>query len=139
MTTAIILILLLVLFMLWSRIMSWLQPYIQRWMARRIEKFVRNAAGMPPPPKQKKSRARRENAGHSAPQGDAYRSRAGYRDRQDDEPVIPREYAEDVEFTETVDYSEDRFTDRDGREHTSTRIRTESQVSDAEWEEIKGK
>lgn len=51
-------------------------------------------------------------------------------------PVIPREYAEDVEYTETRYYSAETRTD------TSTKggrkaVKVESQVSDAEYVEIK--
>lgn len=52
-----------------------------------------------------------------------------------DGPIIPKEYAEDVEFTETVSYSSDREVAPDSPRPDD--IREEPQVSDAEWEEIR--
>jgi len=64
------------------------------------------------------------------------RRRRGPRARQN-VPIIPKEYAEDVEFVETIDYSETeiRTDGKPGRASSSSY--QESQVSDAEWEEIK--
>lgn len=53
--------------------------------------------------------------------------------RVKEEPVIPKEYAEDVEFTEVRSYSEE---EKIGGE-SSIRYAHESQVSDAEIIEIK--
>ena len=49
---------------------------------------------------------------------------------------IPKEYAEDVEFTETVEYSSDRSINPGATKKHQTSVRMESQVSDAEWEEV---
>ena len=77
---------------------------------------------MPPPPKQErnkkeKTQQRQEHRHHGA-----------------HHPIIPKEYAEDVEFIETIDYSE---TDVISHKDDSTEIYHESQISDAEWVEIK--
>lgn len=51
-------------------------------------------------------------------------------------PVIPKEYAQDVEFSESRIYASDQSlkeeSDADG-----LHVKVESQVSDVEWEEIK--
>ena len=48
MTTAIILLILFLLFLLWPRIMRALRPVIHRWMARRMENFIRKPQGCLP-------------------------------------------------------------------------------------------
>jgi len=122
MTTAIILLILFLLFLLWPRIMRALRPVIHRWMARRMENFIRKAAGMP---QIEQRHNERQNARHA------------YRTYGKGEPIIPKEYAEDVEFTETVRYSSDKDVASDGTRRASERTSAETQVSDAEWEEIR--
>lgn len=126
---ATLLIICIVLFLLWPTIKKWLA----RYMAHKTEDFIRSATGMPP---RDKGRGR----GSSAPGGASYsregRQRGPRRDpRQSAEPIIPREYAEDVEFVESVEYSETRI--REDYADGSRRVVTESQVSDAEYVEIK--
>jgi len=123
---------------------------IKRWMARfmanRAEDFIRNAAGMPPRPGSRKARQHARHAANSSGSdngGYTYggtrsssRRRSGTGGRKNG-PIIPKEYAEDVEFVETIDYSETeiRTDGKPGRASSSSY--QESQVSDAEWEEIK--
>ena len=133
-------ILILIVLFIW---LVW--PYISRWLRRkaaeRTEDFIRQATGMPPRPgsrrakKQEKEQSR-ERHGHSPYDGygaDAY----SYRERNNthtDEPLIPKEYAEDVEYVETREYSHETLR----RETVSGKgCYKESQVSDAEWVEIK--
>lgn len=108
-------ILILVVLFFW---LCW--PYLARWIRRmamrKAESYIRKKMGMPPPPrggkKQKQETPRRRP--HA--------------------PIIPKEYAEDAEFTEIIEY-----TSYEARIHTrvSTEEYHESQVSDAEWIEIK--
>lgn len=131
---AIALIIFLLILLFWPVIMKW----VGRFMARRAEDYLRKATGMPPRPGSRKARkeereSRRDNA--------AGRSAAGRRrgaDRRYDPagPIIPREYAEDVEFVETKDFSETVIGAPDNERGSNVRY-TESQVSDVEWEEIK--
>lgn len=128
----IFLIILILLFLLWPLITRW----TQRYMARKAEDFLRNATGMPPRPgsrKAKKQAARetRENVRNSSYNRMHRSRRQSY--PSPNEPIIPREYAEDVEFVETKDFSSTTI-DNSGK-HISEYH--ESQVSDAEWEEIK--
>lgn len=113
-------------------------PLISRWLKRkameRAEDYMRKSMGMPPRDKKKKNQS--DNT--SQTQGGYYYQRQRRnpfgQDRYGNEPLIPKEYAEDVEFTETKDYSS---TESNGK--TGEKIETyhESQVSDAEWTEVK--
>lgn len=127
------LIVILIILLMWPTIMKW----ISRFMARRAEDYLRKATGMPPRPgsRQAKKEARqRANAANQ--QRRAYGRQYANQDYDPDGPIIPREYAEDVEFVETKNYSETNIgtVDSDGRRHVRYH---ESQVSDVEWEEIK--
>lgn len=111
----------------------WLWPYISRWLRRkaneRIEDYIRKATGMPP--REKKKRNHKSSGSDS--DNSFYNQRHQRYSPGAEEPLIPKEYAEDVEFVETKDYSESfRQSVRDAK--TSYH---ESQVSDAEYVEIK--
>ena len=99
-------------------------PSISRWLKRKaIEKtqeYFWRKMGMPPPGKDYDNRGKKgRNQKTASP--------------KKHEPIIPKEYAEDVEFTETLNYSQDIETHRTYSEETYH----ESQISDAEWTEIK--
>lgn len=109
-------------------------PYITRWLKRkaieRAEDYMRASMGMPPRDKKRNGRAREENR-----RGEYYQREERYRHAGDGkEPLIPKEYAEDVEFVETKDYS-DTDVRTEGKETRKTYH--ESQISDAEFVEIK--
>lgn len=122
------LVILIVIFALWPIILRWLRPLIMRYMQRKAEDYIRKAAGFPPREEQRKRRASSKSSGN------AHRTQSGYQRQTDDGPVIPREYAEDVEFVEYKQYSSDTTIKSDGHR---VEIKEESQVSDVEWEEIK--
>ena len=112
-------------------------PMISRWLKRKAvekaEDYMRSSMGMPP-------RDKRRKAERGARYGDEdryySRSHTQSKERNDRErrPIIPKEYAEDVEFTETKDYSS-----REKEKTTSDKIENyhESQISDVEWTEVK--
>lgn len=138
------LIIFLIILLLWPTIVKWIGPMVSGWvnrfMANRAEDFIRNATGMPPRPGSRKARrqARQQSKSQNSSEGRHSSGRTRrHRRNYDDGPIIPKEYAEDVEFTETVDYSETTIADENGT--TSYSSYSESQVSDAEWEEIKTK
>lgn len=114
------LILLIVLtVLLWPNISRWLQ----RFMLRRAESYFRKAAGMPPPPKQgRQSRSRRSAETNSK------------RQPADNEPLIPKEYAEDVDYVEVKVFQETEIRVDQKPGYTEYH---ESQVTDVEWEEVK--
>ncbi len=132
------LIIILIPLLLWL-----LRPLIGRWIRRTIERkaedMLRRAAGMPP--RDKKQRSNNTSAeDDSSYDSGGYRSssrHAGYGYKKYDSPKIPREYAEDVEFTEYRDYSSDtKIRTSDNGEQS---IVIEKQVTDVQWEEIKDK
>lgn len=110
-------------------IWRWLRPYFLRWMQRRAENYFRKAMGVPP---RDKSRSDRENYRQSTNSSSGYRRYSRQR-QANNGPVIPKEYAEDVEFTEVRSYSKEH-TIADGE---TVAYKRESQVSDAEIIEIK--
>lgn len=146
---AIILILILVWMFFGDRIRHWLQ----RRMMEKFEDAVRARMGMP---SAKEERRQRKAAEKQARNNSTYNGRrqkdgayynpgpnAGAASSQSvGDTIIPREYAEDVEYVEYKEYStsttviseEDTTTGR-----TKTRVITESQVSDVEFVEIKSK
>lgn len=113
----------------------WLKPYFFRWMQRRTEDYVRSAMGMPPREKKKKSRSersegRQQSYSSSGPYGKRYNQR-GYHSSG---PLIPKEYAVDVEYTEIRSFSSDTTIASDGK---NVEYKVESQVSEAEIIEIR--
>ncbi len=114
---------------------KWLKPYFFRWMQHRTEDYVRRQMGMPPRDKSKKSRSEGRSQAYSSSggynSGPAYRKRGRY---YSSGPLIPKEYAVDVEYTEIRSYSSEETIASDGQ---SVRYTVESQVSDAEIIEIR--
>ena len=130
-------ILILIVLFLW---LVW--PYISRWLRRkaaeRTEDYLRKAMGMPPREGKSAKNKRRGSqneyysgsyAGRNDEQSRHYRN-----SRNPRESLIPKEYAEDVEYVETVDYSSDEHI---SKESYKSDFYSESQVSDAEWVELK--
>lgn len=120
-----ILILIVVFFwLIWPTIARWLKKKAME----RAEDYVRSSMGMPPRDK------RRKGGNHqNGPYYERERGNSHYNHRGEHGPIIPKEYAEDVEFIETKDYSE--------KEPIKTakvkEVYKESQISDAEYIEIK--
>ncbi|MCH5227000.1 MAG: hypothetical protein J1F16_04190 [Muribaculaceae bacterium] len=113
-------------------------PYIARWLKRkameRAEDYMRASMGMPPREKKKRSAwGKKENTEDTAYTYRERRNPFGNERYGHEGPIIPKEYAEDVEFVETKDYSESSFKNtKEGSESYH-----ESQISDAEYVEIK--
>lgn len=123
----------------------WLKPYFFRWAQHRTEDYIRSQMGMPPRDKNK-SCTRQNQQRYSSSEGyssggyssggyssDPYgygRRGRGYSSG----PLIPKEYAVDVEYTEIRSYSSDETIASDGHD---VRYTVESQVSDAEIIEIR--
>lgn len=123
------LVILIVVLLCWPAIQRWLA----RYAARRAEDYLRRATGMPPRPDSragKKAQRERERA--------QSRTRRRQTNTRGHRPVnaTMQEYAEDVEFTETVSYSETVI----GGQTDSVKEKEyrESQVTDAEWTEVRG-
>ena len=113
-------------------------PTISRWLKRkameRTEDYIRKSMGMPPRDKKKKNQSGNTSSQNQDSYYQGQRRNPFGRDRYSHEPLIPKEYAEDVEFTETKDFSSSETKINTGGK---TEIYHESQVSDAEWTEVK--
>lgn len=128
----IFLVIVIIIALFWPAISRWLRLL----MARRAEDFIRRATGMPPRPGSREERRRqRASSGSGKDSRSDYGSRRQRRRQPTREPLIPKEYAEDVEFTETISYSETIIVGETGK-HTEKPRRPESQVSDAEWTDL---
>lgn len=101
-----------------------------RWMQHKTEDYIRRSMGMPPHDKQHKRNAKTgSQQRHSQGNSSYSRSRRHY-----SESIIPKEYAEDVDYNEIHSYSEGtNISDTTEK----VRFQQESQVSDAEILEIK--
>ena len=128
------LLILILIFIGLPLLWRWLKPYFFRWAQRRTEDYVRNAMGMPPRDRSKTRAGGRQSyrsSGSYSSGTSGSRSRArGYSSG----PLIPKEYAVDVEYTEIRSYSSEDTIASDGR---NIRYTVESQVSDAEIIEIR--
>lgn len=109
-------------------------PMIYRWLRRRamerLEDYIRASTGMPPRDK-KRGRGKQKGTSGAYEKG---RTRNPFEERRRNRgPIIPKEYAEDVEFVEIKEFSS---TERRKVSETGE-IHFESQISDAEYTEIK--
>ncbi len=101
-----------------------ISQWFRTFMAHRTEDAIRKMMGMPTRKEERKARRNAEkNAGRSYAAGHSGRER-----ENDDSPLIPKEYAEDVEFYEIRDYSATETIIKDERGHT---VYHESQVEEA--------
>lgn len=114
-------------------------PVISRWLKRKAmdkaEDYMWRAMGMPPGDRKKRGN---KKSSYSSEGSDSYnrQRRNPFEGREyPRRPIIPKEYAEDVEFVETKEYSHTEIRQEDNK--TETTYRRESQISDAEWTEIK--
>ena len=130
MSGLIILILIFVgLPLLWRAI----KPWFFRWSQRRMEDALRNAMGMPPRDESRSGShagSRRSYYSSSGRTGEGRRQRT----RRESGPLIPKEYAVDVEYSEIHSYSQETEIASDGRRVS---FQVESQVSEAEIIEIR--
>ena len=118
----------------------WLKPYFLRWAQHRTEDYIRSQMGMPPRDRNK-SRSQQRQQRYSSAGGyssggyssDPYAGRRRGRAHTPG-PLIPKEYAVDVEYTEIRSYSSEDTIAADGNR---VRYTVESQVSDAEIIEIR--
>ncbi|MDE5975691.1 MAG: hypothetical protein K2G69_03990 [Muribaculaceae bacterium] len=132
----IIIILILVWLIFGARIRAWFSARIQRFIANRTEDFIRQATGMPPRDKKKhREQPNRAYGNDSRKQSNTRRRTYSGRSKG---PIIPKEYAEDVEFVEIKEFSQTKFEAHFSDANGDVEYH-ESQVSDVEWVEIKGK
>lgn len=135
----IFIIVVVALWLVWPTVTRWIRAWVMRKLQRRAEDYMRAAAGMPPREEAKRSRRGSKEQRRGAASGDTERGYAGRRRRaqsRGDEPLIPKEYAVDVEYVEIKEYSESVTIGADSKA-AETREWHESQVTDVEWIEIK--
>lgn len=109
----------------------WGRQLFLRHLQRKMEDNLRQAFGMPPRPKKGNASRGSRQQSDSSTDSDRYSSRArGY---AGSEPIIPPEYAEDVEYVEIKEFTQTEI----GEKRADGSYVHEQQVSDAEWEEIK--
>lgn len=122
------LIILLILALLWPYIMRWMRGYLMRKAEDRLRQM------MGAPPRQEERRQRRQQRDDSR-RGDTRRRRSNPHPAQ-----AMKEVAEDVRYTEIIDYSESTST-VDVQEENGTRRREyhEEQVEDVKFTEIKNR
>lgn len=119
-----LLIILLVLWLLWPYIMKW----VQRLMARRAEDILRRMTGQPT--RREEKRRRKQADRNRAARPESPRAPEPHPAR------MMREVAEDVQFTEELDYSESRL-DFEEETKQGRRVYHERQVEDAQYTEIR--
>ena len=129
MTFFIIIILLVVLW-------PWITKWVKGFMSRRAEDAIRRMMGMPS--RKEEQRRRKESERKQASTSQRNKRTAAAQEREADRREAVRsmkENAVDVEYTEYKEYSQTEISveNADGK----TRIYTESQVTDAEFGEIK--
>ena len=147
---ALILICILVWMFFGERIKRW----AQRRMMEKMEDAFRARMGMPSAKEERKRRKKAEKEAAAGTGGRAWRTREdkgrsraggayrGYSDRNT--PIIPKEYAEDVEFVEYKEFTtssttiESEVTDK-GKFRRKNTTEVENQVTDVEFVEIKNK
>lgn len=134
-TIAIIIIVILVVSLFGDRISAWIRGF----MARRAEDAMRRMMGMPSRKEEQRARRRAEKAARSGKtdQSARYAGRQSTRsgNTSNNGPIIPKEYAEDVEYVEIKSYSESTEIHADPKKGET--IYHESQVEEAEYIEIK--
>ena len=144
---AIFLLIILILWLAGPRISAWLKAYAMG----KMEDRMRHMMGMPSRAEEKRAREAYERAnGSSGRSNSAGSEKRGWKERfreqsnrgRGGDPAadlrMMRQYAEDVEFTEIHEYSESIEFEQDKKGRT-TKIKVESQVSDAEYVVISGK
>ena len=135
--TAIVIILALIA--IWLIFAPYIRPWLQRRAEQKLADYLRRQMGMPTEKEQRKAEKearRQQNARYgtwSAP--DPHR-RADAR-RRPNEPIIPREYAVDVEYTEIREFSQTIIHTQDSKSGSRVDFKVENQVSDVEYTEIK--
>lgn len=131
-------IILLSLILVWMIFGDRIKAWSQRRMVDKMEDLFRESMGMPTA---KEERRRRKQAEKEARRNNGFtrqNQEAPSRDpfQQKPDSILPKEYAEDVEFTEYKEYSSSS-TIKSKSDDAETEIKVESQVSDVEFTEIK--
>ncbi len=135
-----VLILIAIFYLVWL-LLPRISVLIRRYMMHKAEDYMRRSMGLPPREKRSWWSRFRPAAGKkretSDPQQNTRRSKGSkrYHPRNSNPgPVIPRDYAEDVEYVEIKEFSSKESVTADGE---GIKYKLQEQVSDVEWVEIK--
>lgn len=122
------LIVLLLAFIVWPFVSRLMMRLFQWWIRRKLSKAMGMDSDF-----FKKGQRGASNRKSSGSQKNRERSAASSA-----EPIIPKEYAVDVEFVEVKEFTHTEVAvDKDGNSKIRKEVRIESQVTDVEWEEVK--
>lgn len=120
-------LLLICLFILfWPQISRWLR----RLMARCAEAMLRRAMGMPPQGKREKGKGEKGKGKGNKPAHDNTGEMTARR---------MKKVAEDVEYVEIKEFTSESETIIRNPDGSQTRVRTEEQVTDVEYTEIRNR
>ncbi len=135
----------LILIIIWMFFGPQIKQWAKRRMMEKVEDAFRAQMGMPSAKDERKRRreqqkAQRREQRHSRNQTFHTGAGSGRSSQSVGDTLIPREYAEDVEFVEYKEFSETTTTvTEEAADGKKRKIVTESQVSDVEYVEIKSK
>ena len=126
MSTLIWFIIIIGLILALPNIIRWLSALTRQWIARAVERRIRRMMGIPPEQDTRGNTRRADRGNKKTESGKRHSAARSARH----EPLIPKEYAVDVEYTEIREYSArtEIHPEPDG-----VRVVTESQVTDAEY------
>ena len=133
----VVFIVIVALVLLWPYIMRWAAPHLQNWMMGKMEDKFRRMAGMPTRKEEKRAAKKAKKNGKRAAEAFKNAGRNGREPQGQAEPIIPKDYAEDVEFVEikTFTQTEVKIEKSDGQ----TMEYSESQIEDVEFVEFKNR
>ena len=127
---------LLIILVLGVLAIYWLRRHpekVQAWLARRL---MKNMQRRMQEEQRRQEEAYRRHREEERQQRQQPRSKHR-REKGHSGPIIPPEYAQDVEFTESRVYSSDKEATINTDSKGNTRIKVEEQVSDVEWEDVR--
>lgn len=128
------LLLLILIFIGIPLLWRWIKPYFFRWAQHRTEDYVRSKMGMPPRDRPGSRGGERWSYSSSRKNSSTSNDKRQRDHKRDSGPLIPKDYAVDVEYTEIRSFSSEEAIASDGKK---VRYTVESQVSDAEILEIR--
>lgn len=141
------LVFILILISLWLIFGRAIRAWIQRRAEEKLADFLRAQMGMPSAKEQRKAQKAAEKAArrNGASSGSYWTRPAQPRQPRypSGSPIIPKEYAVDVEFTEIREFQQTTILDSASSQSNSSstsshrkRIKEEGQVSDVEYTDI---
>lgn len=129
----VVLIAIILLVVSWPYIMRFAAPYFQRWMMGKFEDRLRRMAGMPTRKEEKKAAKKAGKNNRNNKSGDPWRTAATAGNSH--EPIIPKDYAEDVEFVEVKTFKQTEIVTEISE--NQDKIIYESQIEDVEFVEYR--